>query len=86
MEKDQFQPTDAQIDAVLAKYTPRQIAAAYLRASRRARQAETAFELAINVADFGVSALTGDLAGAKAAVNRAEKVARTNQQASEART
>ena len=77
------QPTEAQIDKVLASYTPRQIAIAYLRAQARAREAETAFALMGDVADLTRTILTGDMAGAEAAVESAARTARTNKQVSE---
>ena len=50
-----FEPTEAQIAKVLEKYTPRQIAIAYLRANHRAASKERAE----NAADDIVSFLTG---------------------------
>jgi hypothetical protein len=81
---DTFTPTEAQIEAVLAKYTPRQIAIAYLRASHRAKQERTAFNLMSEIADFTRSALVGDLEGAESAVKAAERHLRTHAQNTEA--
>lgn len=78
-----FTPSEAQIEKVLSSYTPRQVAIAYLRATRRARDAETAFGLMSDVADLTRSSLTGNLAGAEAAVRSAERRARTMKQATE---
>lgn len=78
-----YTPTEAQIEKVLASYTPRQVAIAYLRATRRARDAETAFGLMSDVADLTRSSLTGDLTGAEAAVKSAERRARTMREATE---
>lgn len=77
---EQFQPTEEQIEKVLNSYPPRQIAIAYLRASHRARQANHAFDLAMNLNDFTLSAVTGDVAGAKEAVNRAKRSNRAHAQ------
>lgn len=79
----QFTPTEAQIERVLTSYTPRQVAMAYLRATRRARDAETAFGLMSDVADLTRSSMSGDLSGAEAAVRSAERRARTLKQTTE---
>lgn len=50
-----FTPTEAQIAKVLESYTPRQIAIAYLRASRRAASKERAEDAVDDI----VSLLTG---------------------------
>lgn len=80
---EQFTPSEVQIEKVLASYTPRQVAIAYLRATRRARDAETAFGMMDDVADLTRSALTGDMISAEAAVRSAERRARTLKQATE---
>lgn len=76
-------PTEAQIEKVLATYTPRQIAIAYLRAKATARSANLAFDMMSDVADFTRTALSGDLDGAKAAVESIKKHTRTSKQISE---
>lgn len=70
---DQFQPPRAAIDKVLKKYTPEQIAIAYLRASRRARAAETAFSVMDKVAGATIDAMGGDLKGASDKIQRATR-------------
>lgn len=79
-----FQPTEDQIKTVLEKYSPRQIAIAYLRASRRAKEAEVAFDLMDSVNDLTFSTLTGDIKGAERAVNDARKTMRTHKQTTSA--
>ena len=69
---DTYTPTEAQIAAVLEKYTPRQVAVAYLRASRRARDAELSFQIMSDIADLTSTGLTGDIDGATAAVAAVE--------------
>jgi hypothetical protein len=84
---EKYQPTEAQIAKVLEKYKPRQIAIAYLKASRRASQAETAFDLMSDINDFTLSAVTGDIEAAGKTVEkvaqRFERERRTNTQTNE---
>ena len=79
-----LEPTENQIATVLAKFTSRQVAIAYLRAQRRARDSDVAFGLACDVADLTLAGLTGDMAGAEAAVKKAERRAKMHGQISEA--
>ena len=60
---DQYQPPEDKISEVLSKFTPRQVAIAYLRASRRARQAETAFGVLDKIPGAALSVATGDTKG-----------------------
>jgi hypothetical protein len=70
MNDEPWQPTDAAIAEVLAKYTPRQIAIAYLRAKRRARQAETAFQAMDEITAATESVRRGDERSARATLER----------------
>ena len=83
MSEAHYNPTEAQIEAVLAKFTPRQIAIAYLRASRRAKDADFAFSMMESVADLAISGINGNIKGAEEAVGNAAKAARTHRQAVE---
>jgi hypothetical protein len=78
-----FTPTEEQIEKVMAKYKPRQIAIAYLRASRRAREAEINYGLLNSITDLTISALSGDLKGSEDAVESAKKILRANAEINE---
>lgn len=70
MSDQPYMPSDEKIDEVLAKYTPRQIAIAYLKALRRARQAEAFGQVMEAVQDMTVAAFTGDVGLAEAAARK----------------
>lgn len=72
---DRYEPPEAKIAEVIAKTggDPRKLAIAYLRAQKRAREAETAFGLMGDINDLTRSAFTGDIAGAERAVDRASR-------------
>jgi len=70
---ERYDPPEEQIKKVLEKYSQRQIAIAYLRAARRARQAETAFDVMDKIAGATASIATGD---AKGAVDELERATR----------
>lgn len=74
----QYQPPEEQISKVLDKYTPRQIAIAYLRSSRRARQAETAFGVLDKVSAAALSVATGDTKGAAEELAKATRQIKRN--------
>ncbi|MEO1108289.1 MAG: hypothetical protein AAFX90_10235 [Pseudomonadota bacterium] len=80
---EKFNPSEEQIAKVLEKYTARQIAIAYLRASRRARQTETAFKALDAVSGAGFSAATGDKAGVMNGLDKLKKVLRSANETSE---
>lgn len=75
-----YTPTEAQIQAVLGKYTPRQIAIAYLRANRRAQDESAAFKLMQGIQEMTIAAFKGDVSGAKAAVAKAKRAVSTHNQ------
>lgn len=70
---DRYNPPEDQIEKVLRSYSPRQIAIAYLRASRRARNAESAFHVLDKIQSATVAATAGDYKTAK------EEMAEANQ-------
>jgi hypothetical protein len=72
---EQFTPTEEQIQAAIraAGGDMRKLAVAYLRASRRARDAETAFNLMGDIQELTVAAATGDMSMAERAVKSAER-------------
>lgn len=68
-----FDPTEEQIAGLLERFTPRQLAIGYLRAQRRARSAEAAFDVMGSVSDLQRAAFSGDLKGARSAVETAKR-------------
>ena len=70
---ERYDPPEEQIRRVLDTYSPRQIAIAYLRASRRARQAEIAFDVLDKLSSATVSAATGDTKGVSDALKDATR-------------
>lgn len=72
---EQFTPTEAQIQAAITKAGGdiRKIAIAYLRANRRARDAEAAFNVLSDIQDLTLAAFTGDIDAAEKAVESAER-------------
>lgn len=72
---EQFTPTEEQIQAAIDKAGGdiRKIAIAYLRASRRARDAEAAFNVLSDIQSLTLAAATGDLDMAEKAVKSAER-------------
>ncbi|WP_323779070.1 hypothetical protein [Leisingera sp.] len=68
---DRYDPPEEQIQKVLRKYTPRQVAIAYLRSSRRARQAEAAFDVMDGIQGATAAAATGDYKSAKDELQKA---------------
>lgn len=66
-------PTPEQVDDVLERFTPRQIATAYLRASRRAKDADQSFDTLLELTGLTLAAVTemlksenaGEMSGAK---------------------
>lgn len=70
---DRYDPPEDQIEKVLQKYSPRQIAIAYLRASRRARNAEAAFDVMDKIQGATFAAATGDFKGAANELGKANR-------------
>ena len=85
MSDEQFNPTEAAISAVLAKTgsDPRKLAIAYLRAQKRARDAEAAFKIMDGIAGMGIGLATGDLGEFRDGLGKASKAGRTHKQATE---
>lgn len=83
MPDDSHTPTEAQIAAILAKYTPRQIAIAYLRAQHRARQAETVGKLWEGMSDLQHGLATGNREQMRAGARKFRATAQTHKQANE---
>lgn len=76
MPDDQYDPPEYKIAALLEERTPRQLAIGYLRAARRASQAEHAFMLLDSLAGTSSALAMGDLAGAKAHLDEAKRRSR----------
>jgi hypothetical protein len=70
---DKYTPTEEQISRVLAKGSPREIAIAYLRAARRARQAESVSTIMEGVADLSIAAMGNDADAMEIAVNSTKR-------------
>jgi hypothetical protein len=77
------EPTEAQITAVMEKYTPRQIAIAYLRASKRAKGAEAAFNIMDGIAGATMGLARGDANYMKKELGRSLRAARSHREALE---
>ena len=80
----QFKPSEAAISKVLGKYTPRQVAIGYLRASRRASSAEAAFTIISEINEAITAARSGDGEVVEASLDNALKSIRTQNEVSEA--
>lgn len=85
MSDQPYMPSGEKIDEVLAKYTPRQIAIAYLKALRRARQAENFGKAMEAVQDMTVAVFTGNVNLAEGAAKKAQGLARAGREIQEAR-
>lgn len=72
---DRYDPPEDKIEKVLRQTggDPRKLAIAYLRAQRRAQEAELAFGVMGDVNDLTISTFAGALHGAQAAVARAKR-------------
>ncbi len=72
---DQFNPSEAQIAKVLEKTgaDSRKLAIAYLRAQKRARDAESAFKVMSDLNDCMDAVRDGDLRGATSALQRGKR-------------
>ncbi|MCD1645299.1 hypothetical protein [Aurantimonas coralicida] len=70
-----YTPTDEKIAEVIGKAggDVRKLAVAYLRAQRRAVEAETAFALMGDIQDLTMAAMTGDVDRAGQVADRAHK-------------
>ena len=82
---DQYEPTEVEIAAVLAKTgsDPRKLAIAYLRSSKRARGAETAFKIMDGLAGMGIGLASGDIGAIDRSADRAMRAGRAAAQAAE---
>ena len=80
-----WQPTQAQIDRVLdkTKRDPEKLAIAYLRAQKRARDAEVAFGVMGDIQDLTMSSFAGDMKGAEKAVDATRRRMAMHNQVSE---
>lgn len=80
---DDYTPSEQQIAKVLEKYTPRQIAIAYLRASRKRRAAETTIKVITELSEARDAARTGDFKGVVDGLEGATKILRSANEATE---
>lgn len=79
----QFQPSEERIAKVLEKYSPRQIAIAYLRASRRASNSEGEFKALASLDDAHEAVKRGNGKGAMDGLDGALRALRTAKEANE---
>lgn len=72
---ERYDPSEDQIARVLEKTgsDPRKLAIAYLRAQKRARDAEAAFDIMDNLADATIDIFGGDLESAGRRIDRATR-------------
>lgn len=82
---EKYDPPEAKISDVIAKTggDPRKLAIAYLRAQKRARDAETAFGVSNDLSDALVGVIGGDGGEAKAALHKASQRLRRHKEISE---
>ena len=78
-----YQPTEAQIAEVLKRFTPRQIAIAYLRKKREAATSALAFGAYDSIVTATDKAKAGDLQGAKDSLTKLQRMLRTHKQNTE---
>ncbi len=84
MAETTFKPSEAAITKVLEKYSPRQVAIAYLRASRRARSADTAFNMLDGLTEANFAARDGDLEAVVKHLEKVNRFGRTHKETGEA--
>ena len=77
---DEWQPDEATIQKILDRFTPREVAIAYLRAKRQAKASNLAFNMMANLSDGIVSAVQGDGPATIEALERVNKDLRTADQ------
>ena len=72
---DQYDPPESKIDEVISKTggDPRKLAVAYLRAQKRARDAELGFRMMDDIAGATLDAATGNMKGASKSLDRAKR-------------
>lgn len=75
--KHEWTPPEDRIADLTARFTPRQLAIAYLRASRRAREAELLAGMEASIMDATIAVMTGNEGAASAALDGALRAART---------
>lgn len=82
---ERYDPPEEKIAEVVAKYTPRQLSIAYLRAQKRAQSAELAFGLMTDVNDMTLGVATGNIKDCEKALESTKRRLRTQTQTGEAR-
>jgi hypothetical protein len=70
-------PPEDRIADLISRFTPRQLAIGYLRAQKRAREAELFAEVMTGLSDAAVSVATGDGKSAADGLDRSLKAMRT---------
>ncbi|WP_306150669.1 hypothetical protein [Roseovarius sp. MMSF_3281] len=71
-----YKPPEAKIEKLVREQSPRQLAIAYLRASRRARNSEAAFEMLVSITDATDEVRNGNGEGASQKLKDAIRTAR----------
>ena len=82
MSKDDaaYVPAPEKVAALVAKHTPEQLAAAYLKAARRAKDADLTKTLTDTIATIIIGLVQNDKDMVKAAAERGLKAIRTHEQ------
>ena len=80
---DRYNPPDHLVDKLVAERTPRQLAIAYMRATRRAQDAEVAYAVQGELEGALLSAMRGDGEGAADSLKGARAVLRSHKEARE---
>jgi len=80
---DKHTPSEEAIERVLKGRSSRDLAIAYLRASRRAQVSESAFDILHSVVEANEAMRNGDNDGVIAGLNKARMAVRTSKQARE---
>ena len=75
---ERYDPPSEKVDDLVAKYTKEQLAIAYLRSQKRARDADSAFKVMDGVAGMAASVMSGDYKGALKSGADAKRVMRTH--------
>lgn len=83
MAEAKFQPSNEAINKILDKHSPRQVAIALIRATRRARSAEAAFKMIDKLTEATDAARGGDFGATKAALDKVLQTTRSLKESGE---
>jgi len=83
MTEPKYKPSEEAIEKLVSTQSPRALATAYLRAKRRADDAEVHFKLLTSLVESGYAVRDGDLEKARDALKSGLKSMRTYNQTTE---